>query len=269
MDQLSFINKIDKKIRYTSQAFLFGGFLTFAYFNISFTTINLFLIGMSLVMIGSIFVHYPNFKLDGLIISLILPVHLLLGAILFLEYFPNLGDVFRFIVILSFTVLYYIVLAADNVFLVVHDREELIPLYRVAVTWSLILIIIIAIPLFSGLFKLPFNPFFHVISATVSAFLFNMYQIWISKYDEDAKDLKIGESILISFMVAFMVLVALITTMFIPTESFLRAIFVASALMFGLNYANSYLKNTTSKTMMAEYFLISLIFLFLLILFTN
>jgi hypothetical protein len=161
------------------------------------------------------------------------------------------------------------VLAADNVFLVVHDRGELIPLYRAAVTWSLILIVIIAIPLFSGLFKLPFNPFFHVVAATISAFLFSMYQIWISKYDDDAKGMGVGEAILISFKVSFMVLTALITTMFIPSESFLRAIFVASALMFGLNYANSYLKNTTSKTMLAEYFFISLIFLFLLILFSS
>ena len=269
MDYLSFINKVDKKIRYIIQAFLFGAFLTFAHSSLGLTTMNLFLIGASLVVLGSVFCHYPNFKLDGLLISLILPIHLLIGSLLFLEYFPNLGDLFRFVVIISFTFLYYIVLAADNIFLVVHDREELNPLYRAAVTWSLILIVIIAIPLLSGLFKLPLNPFFHVVFATFSTFLFNIYQIWISKYDDDAKDVKIGETLMISFLVSFIVFTALVTTMFIPAESFLRALFIASVLMFGLNYANSYLKNTITRSLLAEYFFISIILLVLLILFTN
>ncbi len=264
------ILNLDKKIKYIAQALLIGGFLHVVYFNQDFNKIVLLGAGLALLVLGSLFVHYPNVsKPETLFMSLILPISLVLSAILFLRFYPNLGEYFRIGVIFGFIIVYYLVLLSDNIFLVVKGREEIIPLYRVAVTWSLILIIVIAIPLFSGIFKLPVNPLYHVLFVGCFSFLFNLYQIWSSRYDEDAKDVEVGEMVLLSLVVAFFVIAATIATLFFPTEAFLRALFTASILMFGLNYISSYLKNNVSSRLLLEYFFISVLFLILLLLFTN
>jgi len=54
---------------------------------------------------------------------------------------------------------------------------------------------------------------------------------------------------------------------FIPAESFLRALFSASILLFGLNYLDAYMKNRINSSLMYQYGVISLIFLIFILIF--
>jgi len=75
----------------------------------------------------------------------------------FLKYFPNLGYLFKIFAIISFGSFYYFLSLVDNVFLVVQDREETIPLYRAVYGVESNYQVHSTIPLFSGIFKLGIN----------------------------------------------------------------------------------------------------------------
>jgi hypothetical protein len=117
--------------------FLVGVFIyvfTQGVINVSFPTLGMF--SLILVSTGVLVTHYPGVTKGNFLYSILMPLGVLSGAILSLHFYPNLGSVFKILVILFFSGLYYLVSLSDNVFLVVYDREEIIPLYRVAVTWS-------------------------------------------------------------------------------------------------------------------------------------
>ena len=100
-----------------------------------------------------------------------------------------------------------------------------------------------------------------------AAFLFSLYVVWSMKYESDAKKHGLGEAGYLSFIGSAYVLIANLSVSFIPTESFLRALFVASVLMFALNYIYAHFKNAINKRLVTEHTAISLFFLLLLLLF--
>lgn len=221
----------------------------------------------ALVIGGSLITQYPNIKFKNFLMTLLLPLHLVGGTLLSLIFFPNLSVFFKFGAIVTFCVAFYITSLINNVFLVVEDRNEFIPLYRVAVTWSQIIVIIIAIPYFAGVFKLNENTFIQNLITGVSSFLFSIYVIWSLRFDSDAKKPKIGEKLILSAFVSFCVFLLGVSFSFVPTESFLRALFVSSVLMFGLGYLQNHLKNSITKGIVTEYILICFFFLAILLIF--
>jgi hypothetical protein len=264
MRRFSF-NKIDKKYKYFVQSALVGIFIyvvSSAEYNISLSKI---VISVFVFVLGGTFIiHYPNIKLQNLLFSILMPLSLIAGALLSFYYFPNFGLIFKIGVTVAFSAIYYLVSLVDNIFLVIQDREEVIPLYRVALTWGQILQVIVAIPLFAGIFKLPVNGLTQCFLAGVISFLFNVYQLWGQKYDKDSKNVRVGEAVFLSAIVFFLVFAAGAAVSFTPTEPFLRALMEASVLMFGLIYVNSHLKNDISKKILYQYLFIILLFLTLL-----
>ena len=77
---------------------------------------------------------------------LILPIHVAVGMALSMFGFPNLSLRLRLIFTLLVSLMFYISLLVLNIIVVVKSRGKLIPLYRAAVTWSQILIVIVSIP---------------------------------------------------------------------------------------------------------------------------
>lgn len=225
-----------------------------------------FVIG--LVLFGTILTQYSNIDLKNFLYILLMPLSLLSGALLFFNSFPNLGSISKVVAVLCFGVFYYLVSLIDNVFLVVQDREEVIPLYRVATAWSQIIQIIVAIPLFSGIFKLGVNGVYQGILVGIISFFYVIYQIWASRYDKDAKSTGVGEAIFLSTLGLFLVASSSIAVSFIPTEAFLRALLVSAVLMFVLSYVASYLRNDINKKMMVQFVFIFAIFLFIIVFFT-
>ena len=261
--------ELEKKHRYLIQSLLATAFI----YVVSQNIFSLSLVGMALssifvVVIGTFIIHFPNVSLKNLPLITLMPISILSGSIIFLRFFPNLGIPFKIVSILSFGILYYLVSLMDNIFLVIEDRGEVIPLYRVASVWGQIIQIIVAIPLFAGIFKFNTSAFTQAFLISIVSFLYCLYQIWYLKFDVDAKKTKIGETYYLSMLTAFLVFVVTLAVSFIPTESFLRALFSASGLMFGITYVTSYLKNELSVKLLFQYILICLIFFLFLISFT-
>jgi hypothetical protein len=261
--------KIQKKHKYLFQSFLVTIFLyLFASGRIGFEVWYSALIVVALVIFGTLITQYPNIDLKNVLFIILMPSSLITGALLFLNFFPNLGSIFKFIAIISFGISYYFVSLVDNVFLVVQDREEVIPLYRVATAWSQIIQVVVAIPLFSGIFKLNVNGVAQSILIGIVSFLYVVYQIWASRYDKDAKNTGVGETILLATLGLFLVAAASITVSFIPAEAFLRALLISAVLMFVLSYVASYLRNDITKKIMLQFVLIFVIFFLLILVFT-
>jgi hypothetical protein len=152
--------------------------------------------------------------------------------------------------------------------LVVEGREEVIPLYSVATAWSQVIQVIVAIPLFSGIFKLDTSGIVQSIFVGITGFLFVVYQIWASRYDKEAKNTGVGESILLSVLGLFLVFSFSVAVSFFPSEAFLRALLISAVLMFVLNYVASYLRNDINRKMIVEFILIFSIFLGVILFFT-
>jgi hypothetical protein len=259
---------LDRKQKFQINAVVIGTVLYF--FANDYIKLNIFSVSLFfLYVVVSVFiVHYPNLDIKSVFTSSVLPVFLLAGAILSLHYFPNLTKVFKIVVIAIYTVMYYIVSLVDNIFLVVSERKEVIPLYRVAVTWSQIMIVIIGIPFYAGVFKISINSLFQSIIIFISAFIFGAYLLWATKHDSGMKNVKVGEGVLLSLFQAFIVFASSLAVSFFPNEAFLRGLFVCAVLMFSLNYIfGGYLKNDITKRLVFEYIFILLLFLFLTVIF--
>ena len=132
---------VNKRLRYILHSFLIGLIIYFYSTNINYLIIYTALL-VFVVVVGNVIVNRENSPStsDNFYISL-LPLHLIFGSILTLYYFPNLSFLFKVIFVIGIAFLNYIILLVNNIFLVVISREESIPLYRVALTWSKIVII--------------------------------------------------------------------------------------------------------------------------------
>lgn len=260
--------KITKKHKYALQALIISGLLYYFSQNISEDGAKEIIVLSVLTMASSFFVHQPNSKLLNILVTSILPVSLIAGVTLSLVFFPNLSITFKTFSVVGFAVLFYVIALANNVFLVVETRKEIIPLYRVALTWSKILIVVVAIPLLAGVYKMSFNPLLETAVTSFIALLFYLYLIWILKYSHEAKKYKVGEIVAILAFGVFITGASNISVSFFPTETFLRALFISSVLIFSISYIEAHLKNVVKKRLITEHLIISLAFLFLLVVFT-
>lgn len=251
--------------------FLFG----FSYTTGALRFVSAFL-SMVVAILGTLLVQYTcvttehelKYFVNKTCLSiLVLPLILVVGALLSLIYFPNLSLLLRIITLGTVGALMYAISLMNNIFLVVFEREETIPLYRVAVTWSQILLVIVSIPFFSGVFKIPINPIYQTLVVSLVAGLFAKFLMWVQEMDPDVPDIDGGEELVNSLLVAFVIFVFSIGTSFIPTESFLRALLLSSVLMSSLGYLQAHYKNVVTKKLMFEYTAISLLFLILVLIF--
>ncbi len=260
--------KIERKQKFLVNTVILGILMYLFIFNkILFTPVTA---GLALIyLIVSIYiVHYPNLTLKTLPISVILPLSLTVGSFYVLRYFPNLTFLFKIGLILGYSALYYVMSLVDNIFLVVNDRQELIPLYRVAVTWSHILLVVVAIPFYAGIYKLPINSLIQNLIIFFASCVFCFYVIWAGRYDKGLKNIKVGEGILLVLFSSFIVLGMTTAVSFIPSEAFMRALLISSTLMFVLNYSvTGYLKNEIHKKIIFEYISIVILFFILTLIF--
>ena len=260
--------KVEKKYRFAIHAAFYAAILfSHSAGYIPFENFVLYFAMLFVTSFSVLLVHYPNVTYKNLFMAVLLPMNLALGGTLSLLLFPNISVIFRLAAIVAFSLLDYIILLIDNVFLVIEDREELIPLYRVAVTWSLILQIIVLIPLVASVYKFNVNSFYQAGVVAILSFFYSLYQIWVTRYDKDAKNAGVVERIFLSFIVFFLVFAGVIGVSFIPSEPFLKVLFTSSVAMFGLSYVSAYLKNEINKKFIFQYAFITVFFLVLMLVF--
>lgn len=261
---MKILDKIDKKVRYGIFAFIYIVYVYFA--SIVFWNSSLYLrvsFGTLLVVISTFFIHYPNLSLrpNKSIASLILPLSLLASTLLSFKYYPALSIQFKVVALLIASGVFYLISLVDNIFLIVKDRAESIPLYRAAIPWGQILIVTLSIPLFAGVFKIPINPILQTSIIGLISFVMTLYQFWFLREETNLIPLGAGGSLIMSAFVGFIVYVVAVAMSFISTESFMRSLVAGSALMLGIMFVYAYLKNSINKKILFEYFIILIIFI--------
>lgn len=225
------------------------------------------IIALLFVVLGALFVQRKNLKKENFLYIVILPTHLAIGVILSVLYFPNLGLLVKIGSLVFNALILYAASLVNNIFLVVLYKQGMIPLYRAATTWLLILLVITAIPFYTGILKLPLLVFIQYGVIGLSAWLFSLYTLWVTSLDIEANKPDTVESIYLSAFSAFLVVVAGISASFIPTEPFLTALYVATYLMFVLGYIQAHLKNNVTRRLLLEYISIIITFFVILLLF--
>jgi hypothetical protein len=261
--------RIDKKIRYGIVSIVLVVVLFFASNSVP-TEEVLFLIVTGLVLFSLVVLLLSQLvfkKSSSDIFLVILLVHLVVGFLISLFYFPNLGPLVMAVAFIGVGLLTYTVLLVNNVFVVTEEREGLIPLYNAALTWAQVLIVVISIAYFTGIFKIPSAQPVQNLSVLVSTFLFCSYMLWAMSFDPDAKKTSYSEKISLSTLLSFITFLAALSVSYIPTESFLRGLFISSIVMFDLAYIVAHYKNRIRKRMFIEYGTISLIFFIILLIF--
>jgi hypothetical protein len=224
-------------------------------------------IALSISVLGSLFVQKGNIKSGNFFYVAILPLHLTAGVLLSINYFPNLGLLVKVAGLVTLVAMFYGISLVNNIFLVVIYRKNMIPLYRAAVTWLTIFLVVTAIPFFAGVYKLPISALIQFIFIAIATFLFTLYNIWVTGFDSDTKKIPYTESIYLAMLSVFLTGVGGLSVSFFPTEPFLKALYASTYLMFGLGLSHAHLKNKIEKKLVLEYLGIILIFLIILIIF--
>jgi hypothetical protein len=220
-----------------------------------------------IIVVGAYFTQATLITLQNAVTIFLLPAHLVAGTLLSLYYFPNLGLPTKMGALISVGIIIYIVSLMNNIFLIVEQKGSLIPLYRVALTWCQILLVIIAIPFFAGIFKMPINSFFQNLIAALSTFFFSFYMVHVQSFDTFTRKTEVGGRVMYSLLSSFIVFSLGLCVSFLPTKSFLRALFVSSVLMGVLGYMQSNIRNDITRKAVIEYCIISITFLFLALIF--
>lgn len=191
----------------------------------------------------------------------VLPLNLIVGAVLSLFQFPNLSFYIKIAFVISIAILFYIALLVTNIFIVVETRGKMIPLFRAALTWAQILIVISCIPLYSSIFKLAMHPALQALAVIVSSYLLFSLWGWVLKLETGEADKSL---ILVS---SFWVAIFAFNMLFIPFEAIFRGLFLSSIVLFGLGFIQNYLKHTITRKIIIEHVVITILFLLLGLLF--
>jgi hypothetical protein len=263
-----YLKKINKKVRYAILSVLIAVLLVFTTAYITSEQILFYImVGVVLMLfMGLLSMALMYESVSSPIYLVILLGHMITGSLAFLFYFPNLGPLIRFVAFVGVGVLVYTILLVNNVFVVTKERGGIIPLYTAALTWSQVMIIVISIPYYSGVFKITLSPAVHWSLVMLSSILFTFYIIWAVGFDPDTKRSSAAEKWVLSIALSFIVVVAAMATSFYPAEAFLRALFVSAVLMTNLAYVVGYYKNRLYARMFFEYgAIIGILFILLLI----
>lgn len=267
------LNNILKKLTLNKkqQYAIYSTIVSFVAFYIVYKSLYfnfIYLLLLAAVVTGSVLIsNWGNLSRYNVFFAVFLPFILFSGYILTFTFFPNLSLILKIIFSVGYAGVFYLLSLMLNIFLVVDKKKELIPLYRVAVTWSEVLTALVTVPVLAGVFKLNTSFFIQSSIACILAIFFSMFIFWIRHFDPEIKSLRVGEIIILSTFVGFIVTSFSVGISFFPTEAFLRALAVSTVLMFGVGFITEYLKNSLNRVFLLRNLVIVLIFLVLLILF--
>jgi hypothetical protein len=246
--------------------YIFGA-VTFLYTNLD---KNLYIFGFTLiVLILNLLALYPGYKIKDLFHLSFEPLVITVSTLYGLWFFPNLNVFFKLFLILISGLMLYISTLTNNLTIAEKVEEGSVPLFRVGLIWTQILLIIQSIPLVTVVYKLNLEFYWQSLLILVYFGLASLSYIQtflLIKHDEEVSK---SEKSLLIIQMTFFPVVGSLSTAFIPSESFLRATLVTSIFMGMVSYTRNYLENSISKKMIIQYSLIFIFFLIALIIFKN
>ena len=219
------------------------------------------------VVITNLIALYPGYTLKDLIYITFQPVVISSSTIAGLAYFPNLNIYFKILLIIVSGVFLYISALTNNLVIAEKIEDSSLPLFRVGLIWTQILLIVQSIPLITVIYKIDI-PFYIQLLLIVFYFslasLIYLHTLLLSKKGETVSKF---EQLTIIFQMVYLPLIAAISTSFIPGESFLRATFITSVYMGVVGYTRNYIENSITRQIVVQYAFICLFFLIVLLAF--
>ncbi len=222
-------------------------------------------------LLGSYLVQHVSLRKSrgrfrGILVAL-LPLSLSFGVFVSFYHFPNFSLFFKVSILLVVALLYYLIELVNNIFLVVDEKADIFPLYRVAVAWSQILLVITAIPIYVGIYKFDWPVFVQAIVSGGFTLLFTVYYLWSLGFDGRVRRIFLADKFMMGLFSAYLVGASYLAVAFVPAAAFLRGLFSASVLLFVLNYMDGYVRNRLSRGLLYTYGFFCLVFLLLLFIF--
>jgi hypothetical protein len=246
--------------------YIFGA-VTFLY-----TSLNksIYILGFCLLIFClNLLALYPGYRVKDLFFISFEPLVITISTLYGLTFFPNLNLFFKLALIMVSGLMLYISTLTNNLTIAEKVEESSVPLFRVGLLWTQILLIIQSIPLVTVVYKLDYYFFIQSLILLFYFFLASISYLntFLLTRKEDIIDRK--EYWLLVAQMVFFPVVGSLATAFISTESFLRATFVTSIFMGLVGYTRNYLENSITKRMVFQYSLIFLFFLIVLLLFRS
>lgn len=220
------------------------------------------------VVITNLIALYPGYKLKDIFYISFQPLIISASTIAGLVYFPNLNIIFKILLIVTSGLFMYIATLTNNLVIAEKIEDSSLPLFRVGLIWTQILLIIQSIPLITVIYKIdiPFYIQLAVISIYFAmASLIYLHTLYLSRKGEKVN--KFEYYIQIAQM-TYLPIIAGIATSFTPAESFLRATFITTVYMGMVGYIRNYVENSLTKTLIYQYAGIVLFFFIVLFIFS-
>ncbi|HXK52524.1 hypothetical protein H6804_03015 [Candidatus Nomurabacteria bacterium] len=161
----------------------------------------------------------------------------------------------------------YALSLVNNIFVVVEEKQSVIPLYSAGLAWVQIILILIAIPFYSGIYKVPANFVVQNILLFFSTFSFYIYMHWAVNLDKDLIKTPLKEKGSLAFVLSLLPVVLNTGLLFYPVEAFLKGIFSSTVLLSGLIYIQAHYKNRINSKLLYNYFVLGSIFYIILFIF--
>lgn len=243
------------------------GLLSFQYSSLD---QNLFIgIFVSILLILNLVALYPGYRVKDLFYISFEPAIITISTLYGLVFFPNLNIFFKVILIMISGGMLYISTLTNNLIIAEKIEESSLPLFRVALLWTQILLILQSIPLITVIYKLnlPFylQSIFVLIYFVLASYSY-LHTILLSRKEEEIER---REFVILILQMGILPFLASLAVSFIPTESFLRGTFITSVYMGIVGYIRNYLENSITKKLIIQYSAIIIFFLIALILFKN
>jgi hypothetical protein len=220
-----------------------------------------------LIVITNLIALYPGYKLKDIFYISFQPVVLAVGTISGLIFFPNLNEYFKLTLILASGFLLYISTLTNNLVIAEKIEDTSLPLFRVGLIWTQILLIVQSIPLITVVYKLDLLFIYQsliILLYFISSSLIYIHTLLLSRKNEVVTN---REFLMIIIQMVYLPFLASISTSFMPAESFLRATFVTSVYMGMVGYSRNYIENSITRSLIVQYSLIALFFLIVLFVF--
>jgi len=246
--------------------YIFGA-VTFQYATID---KNLFIIGFTLIiLLLNLLALYPGYRVKDLFYISFEPFVITISTLYGLMFFPNLNIFFKLILILVSGLMLYISTLTNNLTIAEKVEESSVPLFRVGLLWTQILLIVQSIPLVTVVYKLNYPFYIQTLFVSIYFILASISYLHTFLLTKKAEEVSNLEKWVLTAQMTFFPVVGSLASAFIPAESFLRATLITSLFMGMVGYTRNYLENSIAKRIVIQYFLIFLFFLAVLILFIN
>lgn len=216
-------------------------------------------------LISLVLFIYPivrQVRLDNLSRFTPVPLGYIFSSFLLLAYFPNLNILFKLSFALFSTFVFYYLVLATNIFLVVEEKGRTIPLVRAAKTVFLFIEIITLFFVYTTIYKtllpgglLEFSFLVQAFVVFIVSYLFAVQYWWSQNLEKEITSFVGNESLVIALLGSILA----VSTSFFPLESFFKALVLSTFYYVSITFFQAVIMHKLEKSIYTEFLLITLV----------